>query len=49
MMLTEGQDKINSSKAFDEFQNIKTQEAIIDKVRQKCWQCHQNGLSLSNE
>lgn len=40
VMLTEGQDKINSSKAFEGFQNLKTQEVIIDKVRQKCWECH---------
>ena len=44
VMLTEGQDKINSSKAFEGFQNIKTQETIIEKVRQKCWECHQNGI-----
>lgn len=44
VMLTEGQDIINSSKAFVGFQNLKTQETIIEKVRQKCWECHQNGI-----
>ena len=44
VMLTEGQDKVNSSKAFEGFQNIKTQETIINKVRQKCWEYHQNGI-----
>ena len=43
VMLTEGQDKINSSKAFEGFQDLKTQEVIINKVRQKCWEYHQNG------
>ena len=44
VMLTEGQDKVNGSKAFEGFQNIKTQETIINKVRQKCWEYHQNGI-----
>ena len=44
VMLTEGQDKVNSSKAFEGFQNIKIQETIINKVRQKCWEFNQNGI-----
>jgi hypothetical protein len=44
VMLTEGQDKVNSSKAFEGFQNYKIQETIIDKVREKCWECHQNDI-----
>ena len=44
VMLTEGQDKVNSSKAFEGFQNYKIQETIIEKIRQKCWDCHQNGI-----
>lgn len=43
IMLTEGQEKINSCKAFEGFQNIKVQETIIGKIRNKCWECHQNG------
>lgn len=39
VMLTEGQDRVNSSRAFEAFQNLKTQENIINKIRQKCWDC----------
>lgn len=39
VMLTEGQDQVNSSRAFEGFQNLKTQENIINKIRQKCWDC----------
>lgn len=41
IMLTEGQDKINSSKAFEGFQNNNIQESVIEKVRVKCWKHHQ--------
>jgi hypothetical protein len=43
VMLTEGQDKVNSSKAFYGFQNHKIQENIINKVRNECWKNHVNG------
>lgn len=41
VMLTEGQNKINKKKTFERFQNYKIQETIIDKIREKCWECHQ--------
>ena len=37
LMLNEGQAKINDSKAFAGYQNIKIQETIIEKVRSLCW------------
>jgi hypothetical protein len=46
VMITEGQDKINSSKSFEGYQNYKIQETIIDKIRKKCWECHHNGMPL---
>lgn len=42
VMLSEGQNKVNSSKAFEGFQNIKVQEDIIGKVRDACWKVHQS-------
>jgi hypothetical protein len=47
VLLTEGQDKVNSSKAFGAFQNYKTQEEIIEKIRNKCWEYHQS-LMINN-
>lgn len=40
VMLSEGQTVVNESPAFKGFQNMKTQEQLIDKIRQKCWECH---------
>lgn len=37
LMLTEGQAKINDSKAFSGYQNIRIQETVIEKVRKLCW------------
>ena len=44
VMLTEGQKKINTRKAFEVLQNTKIQENIIEKVRIKCWEYHHNEL-----
>lgn len=37
VLLTEGQYKVNSSKIFEAFQDLKIQKSIIDKVRSKLW------------
>ena len=44
VILEEYKTKGDARQAFEGFQNIKTQETIINKVRQKCWDYHQNGI-----
>jgi len=44
MMLIEGQIRINQSKNFESFQNIKKQEDLIQKVRNELWNFHDQKL-----